>query len=257
MSRLYPFCAYLRYRKNAVTKHGIHSPFVFELATKVFPPVDENFDDHPAEKWRSECLGNSATIHVQDFGTGASGPKKISAIASRAAKSPNAGQLLHRITRRFRPKKILELGTSLGITSLYQLKAAPFEQFITLEGCPETAAKAKEIFQRHLLNVDMRTGEFSETLGDALQTLGQVDQVYFDGNHREGPTLAYFEKCLPYKHPGSVFIFDDIHWSREMELAWEKIKVHPEVTLTIDVFHFGLVFFRKEQKEKQHFVVRW
>jgi predicted O-methyltransferase YrrM len=237
--------------------HGVHSPFVFELATKVFPPQqEEDFSDHPAEDWRTECSMNNAFIDVTDFGTGASGKRKISSIVNRAAKSPREGQLLYRLVQHFRPEKMLELGTSLGVTTLYEASANRFEKFISLEGCPQTAALAKTIFAKNNFDVDVRVGEFSSTLAKALKDLGETDFVYFDGNHREKPTLDYFEACLPYAHAESVFVFDDIHWSEEMESAWEKIKANDKVKLTIDVFHFGLVFFREENKEKEHFRIK-
>jgi len=81
------------------------------------------------------------------------------------------------------------------------------------------------------------------------------DLIYFDGNHQKEASLHYFEKLLPLAHNDSVFIFDDIHWSREMEEAWEQIKAHPRVRVSIDTFYWGLVFFRKEQ-EKEHFSIR-
>ena len=55
----------------------------------------------------------------------------------------------------------------------------------------------------------------------------------------------------------TILIFDDIHWSAEMEKAWAEIKANPSVTLTIDLFFIGLVFVRKAQKEKEHFIIRY
>ena len=258
MSALQHVSAFLSYRKNAVSKHGVHSPFVFELVTKVFPNKrEEDISENIAEDWRTECRINNSFINVTDLGTGNSGPRKIADIASKSAKSPKEGHLLHRIVKRFQPKRILELGTSLGITTLHEASATNFEKFITLEGCPETAAIAKTVFQKHDLPIEIRTGNFSETLSTALNDLGKVDYVFFDGNHREKPTLEYFETCLPFIHNDTLFVFDDIHWSEEMESAWEKIKQHSKVRLTIDVFHFGLVLFREEQKEKEHFVLKF
>ncbi len=258
MATLHPFSAYVRYRKNSVTKHGVHSPFVFELITEVFPAEKEDIlPEHIAEDWRTECFLNKSVINVTDLGTGISGPRKISDIAKHAAKKPKQGQLLHRIVNHFQPKKLLELGTSLGITTLYEATATDFEKFITLEGCPETAAIAKKGFERSSLNVEIRIGDFGKTLKDALLSLGKVDYVFFDGNHREEPTLDYFETCLPFSHKDSVFIFDDIHWSAEMESAWEKIRQHPKTRLSIDLFHFGIVFFREEQLAREHFILRF
>ncbi|MCX6310843.1 MAG: class I SAM-dependent methyltransferase [Bacteroidetes bacterium] len=249
--------SFVHYKKNSVSKHGVHSPFVFDLVTKVFPDKNQDYSEHIAEDWRTDCAVNKNTINVLDLGTGKSGKRKIFDIARKSAKGPKQGQLLFRILKHFHPKKMLELGTSLGITTLYEATATDFEKFITLEGCPQTAAKAKEAFQFNQLNIDIRIGDFDATLNDALQTLGKVDYVFFDGNHKQEPTLRYFETCLPYIHNNTLFIFDDIHWSEEMESAWKKIKQHPKVKLTIDVFHFGLVFFRTEQLEKEDFILKF
>ena len=79
--------------------------------------------------------------------------------------------------------------------------------------------------------------------------------IYFDGNHSKKATLEYFELLLPTLTNDAVWIFDDIHWSKDMEEAWEIIKNHSKVKVTIDTFQWGIVFFRKEQ-EKEHFVIR-
>ncbi|MEO5642332.1 MAG: class I SAM-dependent methyltransferase [Bacteroidia bacterium] len=258
MSGFHYISAFLSYRKKALSKHGVHSPFVFDLVTKIFPRNrKEDISENIAEDWRTECSINNSIINVTDLGTGTSGPRKVADIAAKAAKAPQEGFLLHRIVKRFHPEKMLELGTSLGITTLHEASATNFKKFITLEGCPEIAAVAKSAFQKYRLPVEIRTGDFSKTLPTALNDIGKVDYVFFDGNHREKPTLEYFEMCLPFIHHNTLFIFDDIHWSEEMESAWGKIKAHSQVRLTLDLFHFGLVFFRAEQKEKEHFVLKF
>lgn len=146
------------------------------------------------------------------------------------------------------------MGTSLGISTLYQAKADGRARVITLEGCPEIAAVAQENFKRlKANNIELMTGNFSTTLPQALRKMQRIDYVFFDGNHRKTATLNYFHEALKYAHEGSVFVFDDIYWSQEMMEAWEEIKAHPQVTLTIDIFYMGIVFFRKEQVTKEHF----
>lgn len=248
--------AYLRYRRKSVSKHGVHSPFVFDLITKTLPADSTSFEGFAAEQWRQECLQNDTEIEVKDFGTGHSGPRAISAIAKRAAKSPKEGQLLYRIVKRFQPKTILELGTSLGISAQYIRAGSPGSKFISIEGCPETARIAKEGFDKFNVNVEQRIGDFISVLPNALKELQSVDLVYIDGNHRRMPTLEYYRLIKKYAHNETMFIFDDIHWSLEMEEAWKEIVADKEAHVTCDVFHFGLVFFRKEQV-KQHFVLRW
>lgn len=248
--------AYLRYRRNAVTKHGVHSPFVFDLVTKTLPTDTTDFTTFSAEKWREECIASKESINVQDYGTGQSGPRAITAIARRAAKSPKEGRLLYRLVKRFQPKTILELGTSLGISAMYMRAGAPDAKIVTIEGCPETARIAKEGMRKHGIDVDVRVGEFHVTLANILSELKSVDLVYIDGNHRRAPTLEYFNLIRKYANNDTVFVFDDIHWSLEMEEAWKTIIADKDVHVSCDVFHFGLVFLRREQV-KEHFVLRW
>lgn len=246
--------AYFRHYFAAKRRgHGVHSPFVYELARRVFPAKPVN-PQHIAEQWRTHCLRNPENISVTDFGTGTSGPRAIADLARRAAKKPREGALLGRLVHHLKPEYLLELGTSLGITTLYETQPGQ-KQFLTLEGCPETARIAKQGFEKYKTPVEIIIGNFDDTLDEALNRLPRLDYVYIDGNHRLEPTLRYFDKCLSKVHNDSVIVFDDIHWSEEMEQAWETICSRPEVRVSIDLFHFGVVFFRAEQP-REHFVLR-
>ncbi|MEM1137885.1 MAG: class I SAM-dependent methyltransferase, partial [Bacteroidota bacterium] len=153
-------------------------------------------------------------------------------------------------------KNVLELGTSLGINALYLTKACSNSNVISLEGCPNTLNIAKENFQKLNAKVLTVIGEIGETLPKVLKEIEKLEFVFFDANHKKQPTLNYFNTCLPHINEHTVFIFDDIYWSKEMGEAWEQITHHPNVTLSIDLFDLGLVFFRKNQP-KQHFLLRF
>ena len=128
---------------------------------------------------------------------------------------------------------------------------------MTFEGCPQTAAIAEENFrQLGLSNVEIVVGNIDDTLAPALAASPPIDFAFFDANHRYEPTVRYVETCLAHIHNDTVFVFDDIHWSAEMEQAWAYIQAHPSVSLTVDLFWVGLVFFRHEQP-KQNFVLRF
>lgn len=208
-------------------------------------------------------LSTAGTIEILDLGAGSrrnkSNHRKISSIAKNAEKPARFGALFYRLTHYFKPRIILELGTSLGLTTAYFAKAAPDARIITMEGCPETARLASRNFaELGVGSVEIVVGNIDQTLPAWLrsQQSGGVDLIFFDANHRFEPTLRYFEEALPYAHEASVFIFDDIYWSTEMTRAWERIKAHPKVSVTIDLFWVGLVFFKKEQA-KENFVLRF
>lgn len=213
------------------------------------------------EARRQQLLRSPASLSVTDFGagshTGAGQQRRVADIARTAAKPAHLAQLLFRLVNYCRPATILELGTSLGLTTAYLAAADSHHQVVTFEGCPNVASMARETFEKMSLgNIRIVEGNIDDTLAPALAALAApVDFAFFDGNHRYEPTLRYFEFCLAHRTDESVFVFDDIHWSADMERAWEEIKAHPEVMLTVDLFYIGLVFFRKNQP-KQHFSLR-
>ena len=250
---------YFKYLLSAKTPHGIHSPFVFELVNKVINKKGSYYAYEKIEKLRRKLLVSSKEIEVTDFGTGKSGKRTINEIAERSLKSKKYGQLLFRLVNHFKPTTILELGTSLGISTSYLACANPNAKVITIEGCPNISNEAKNNFESlGLKNIETVVGNFDIILSAVLCRLPTADcqLVFFDGNHKKIPTLNYFSQCLEYAHNDSIFVFDDIHWSDEMEEAWEEIKSNPLVTVTIDLFFLGLVFFRKEQA-KENFIVRF
>ena len=258
---MFQLLAYLRFWLRSGNAHGLHSPFVFGLYTSVVRHTGRYQAYAAVEARRRQLLSSPATISVTDFGagshTGAGQQRRVADIARTAAKPRHLAQLLFRLVNYFRPATILELGTSLGLTTAYLASADSRSRVLTFEGCPNVAGVARETFDAlHLSNIKIVEGNIDNTLAPALATLGKpVDFAFFDGNHRYEPTLRYFEQCLSHRTDESVFVFDDIHWSEDMERAWEAIKAHPDVTLTVDLFYIGLVFFRKNQP-KQHFWLR-
>jgi predicted O-methyltransferase YrrM len=241
--------------------HGIHSPFVFDLIRNVLNDQQHYPDYDQVEALRSRMIADKRMITVEDFGAGSSGAKKntrsISSIARRAAKPQKYGQLLYRFAQYFKPENIIELGTSLGITTAYLAKGNPGAKLITMEGAEEIAVIARANFgSLPIANCQLSFGNFDKTLENVLKGMQSVDLAYIDGNHRLEPTKNYFHQLLAKANDQSIFIFDDIHWSREMETAWDYIKKHPAVKCSIDLFFLGIVLFRKEFAEKQEFKIR-
>ncbi len=256
--------AYLRYVFRARNEHGLHSPFVFDLYSRIIRPDNASLPAFcPIQTLRGELLASKTTIQVTDLGAGSrlgsSPERRVADIVKNAEKPARFGRLLYRLIRRLGAKTVVELGTSLGLTTAYLASATQAQggRVVSFEGCPETAAVARQNLA-HLAekNVDIIVGNIDDTLAPQMAALGPVDLVFFDANHRHQPTLRYFETCLPNAHNDTCFVFDDIHWSAEMEHAWADVQAHPAVTVTIDLFWVGLVFFRKEQP-KEHFVLRF
>lgn len=242
--------------------HGVHSPFVFEFITQVLNDDREFYTYCQVENVRKLLLSDTRELQITDFGAGSrvghSNLQMVKEIARSSLKPAKFGQLLFRMVDHYAPVTILELGTSLGITTAYMAAARNGSRVITLEGTAAVAQTAKENFQKlDLHNIHLLEGNFDETLPSALTLTDTLDFVFIDGNHRYEPTLRYFRQLLPHLHEHSIVVVDDIHWSEEMEQAWEAVKSDAAVTLSIDLFFVGLAFFRKENREKQHFSIRF
>jgi predicted O-methyltransferase YrrM len=277
--------------------HGIHSPFVFDLVTNVMNDTRDYPAYARVEGLREKLLLDRTMLEIEDLGAGsgiapgtgsatasggqvtaAGGPgmirhRSIADIARHAAKPKKLGQLLFRIAKHYQPRVMLELGTSLGLSAAYLASGAneghgPAQagsatgtkdvKLLTIEGAAAVAAVAGANFRSlGLENIELVRGGFDDRLPEALDKLGGIDLAFVDGNHRRAPTLRYFNWLIARASPSSVLIFDDIHWSGEMEQAWETIRQDTRVLLTIDLFFIGLVFLREEFKVKQDFVIRF
>lgn len=257
----YRILQFLRFYLAADTRFQVHSPFVFELAETVLEDRRWYYAFEHVEAIRRKMLESTVSLEVADYGRSDSGDAPrvhkmtLRNIVRAAASTPAQGRRLFRLVQWLKPSRMLEIGTSVGIGSLYLSAAARSARFLSLEGsesCVHIARANLGILEMNH-RVEVVQGPFKDTLPQALQTLGKADLVFFDGHHREQPTLGYFNLCLQYSHDQTVLVFDDIYWSPEMTAAWKQIQQHPQVTLTVDCFDLGLAFVNPDFKVKQHF----
>jgi len=255
---------YIKYYLTASNRkgHGVHSPFVFEFIKFILNDKNTYPCYNKIEVLRKQLLKDKTVIDVEDFGAGSTVIKTkkrvVKNIASSSLKPKKYSRLLFRMIQYYDKKNVLELGTSLGTTTAYLSSSKNNPIVTTMEGSANIANIAQQNFALlHLQNIETIQGDFELTLPVFLSNNKNIDFAFLDGNHRKIPTLDYFEQILTSSHEETIFIFDDIHWSKEMEETWEIIKKHDAVTLTIDLFFIGIVFMRKEFKVKQHFVISY
>jgi predicted O-methyltransferase YrrM len=255
---------YLNYYLTASNSkgHGVHSPFVFEFIKFILKDKTKYDVYSTIEKQRQVLLNDKTVIEVEDFGAGSTVIKTkqriVKDIAASSLKPKKYSQLLFRMIQFYNKKNILELGTSFGITTCYLASAKNNPYVTSMEGSQSIANIAQQSFDAlQLKNIKIIRGNFEKTLSPFLENTSTIDFAFLDGNHRKIPTLQYFEQILSKSTEETIFVFDDIHWSKEMEKAWGEIKIHPSVTLTIDLFFIGIVFLKKDFKVKQHFSIRF
>ncbi len=253
---------FVTHRLNSTSVQVLHSPFVYRLYTECIKKDKQENAFAPIEQLRHSLLQDQRVLTYSDPGSGSHVTKNntertVKLIATHSLKPAAQARVLHRLVNYFAPATVLELGTSLGLSSCYMAAALPANaRLYTVEGAAPVAAIAQSNLEQLGYNqqVHLTQGLFDEVLPALLPQLGTIDFAYLDGNHRYAPTVDYVKQLLPYVHNNSVIILDDIYWSNEMQQAWQEVKQLSQVTVSIDLFHFGLLFFRKEQV-KEYFTL--
>lgn len=242
----------LRYRRG----YGVHSPFVFNLITKVIEERCSYYSFNDIELIRKQLLFRDEAIPYRDRRqAGKMRSRTIGDIVSREAIRPKQGALLFRLANYFKPQNILQVGTSVGLSTLYLTSYATGLRCIALEECPELATVARITLEKAARNpVDLRTGDYRELLSGALKELGKVDFVFFNALSDQPNNVWLFNECTKQAHDGSVFVFEGIKSNRKMRELWKHIGTHPDVTVTVDLYSMGIVFFNKKLHKRNYIV---
>lgn len=249
---------YLNYWLDAVNEHSLHSPFLYDLYEKVIKAETHSFPD--LENLRAKLLEDHREIEVNDLGAGSkhsSHPKRlISDIARNSLSEERFSALYLRLARHIDAKNIIELGTSLGINTLYLAKQKESHVY-TFEGSESIADIAEISFEFGLAkNIELIRGNIDNTLYSNLSRMPKADLVFMDANHQYVPTKKYFEWLLMKIHHKSILILDDIHDNPEMERAWRELRKHDLVYVSIDLYRCGILFF-DPSLNKQHVVLQF
>lgn len=250
--------SYLNFLLKSKNQHGVHSPFVYDLVTKCFYDSKSYSEYEILKNYRNSLLKDKLILEITDFGSGSktfkSSYRSVSDITKTSGTTFKHAKLLFRLAMYFQPKNVLELGTSVGIGTSALALGNKNSNITSIEGCPKIADfTIQQLKKQTIDNVTIINDDFKPALLNMATS--HWDFVFFDGHHDELATIKYFEQLLPKAHNNSMFIFDDIYWSKGMTKAWNHIKTHPKVTVSIDTFQYGIVFFRKEQT-KEDFVIR-
>jgi len=251
---------YLRYLLSSRKRYGIHSPFVFTLIINVLRDKRQFYAFEEIGQVRKDIRKSDDVITLTEYGA----PSKtmncqrtLASFVRNASLRPKYGRLLFRLVNFFEPSTILEIGTGLGISTAYMALARRNAYMMTLEGEEELAEEAQLTFdQLEIDHVTIKTGPFSEQLPEALEELNSLDFAFIDGNHCYEATVDYFYQCKSFAHNGTIMVFDDIRWSGGMMNAWQTIINDPGVTVSIDLFFVGIVFFN-EELSKVHYTLRY
>jgi predicted O-methyltransferase YrrM len=250
---IFEFIQYLWIAKN---RHGIHSPFVYDLSDKCFKIKREKADEISLKDYESELKSDNTKIHIQDFGVGSrkmGTERSIKQIYKNSSSKGKYGKLLYQLNRHFEFNNVLEFGTSLGIGTLNLHLGNLTSKITSLEACPETHRFTSRQLNQ-FPNIQLINQTFQKFLNESQNQ--KFDFVFIDGHHDGDALLHYLEKLKPLTHSETIFLLDDIRWSQSMFDAWNKIKVDKNYNLSIDLFRMGLVSPRPHQ-QKEDFVLKY
>ncbi|MBL6865860.1 MAG: class I SAM-dependent methyltransferase [Flavobacteriales bacterium] len=228
--------SWLNWRMHSVSWRSIHSPWLFSLlqtmrgAAISWPEIEQE---------RSRLLHDQNDVPPLDLGAGSqSKARTVAEIAQNALKRPRHARALAGLARHMDAVGVLELGTCLGITTAYLGKHAA--SVTTIEGNPALAKHSEDVWQRlNVQNVTSIVGNFDDVLPSLPPQ--QYDLVFIDGNHRGSALLQYVNELAPYLTEKGVIVCDDIHWSRDMESAWDELIQENRWSLRVDFYEWGLL----------------
>ena len=262
MSRIYQIHVFLQHWFRSRRWDSFHSPYLFKLFTYCCDDQNDFRDFDVIEEKRKSLLRSGDKIHRIDYGTGSDklnplAEEQISKIANRSLSLPFQCRFLYRLMIFMKSKVILEFGTSLGITASYMAKGSIASKVITVEGDPALSKRANEIFNDlEIGNIQMVNSTFEDYLRDGLKEIESIDFLFLDGNHKSGPLISYYLSLKPKFNTNTIVMVDDIYWSKDMEEGWSVLINMAEVTQSVDCFHFGLLFFSPDFRNRENHMIR-
>lgn len=242
---------YVQHRLEAKNRHGVHSPFVYRLIDEVIYDFRWKSEYSEIEHLRQVLQYDDRSILVYDQCT------SVSALVKNSCKSLRAAKLIYRLANYFSPNQVIEIGTSMGMDTTYLAKAAPQARIISMDqGVDTTAITSENLAKQGIKNVQILTGDLNQVVPDVLAELQSLDFVLINRGYDKKAMINYLNQCLPKFKETSLVVVDAIYLDKEMKEFWQQIKIHPQVTLTIDLFQIGLAFVRPQQAE-EHFKIRF
>ena len=285
---LYRVKSWLRHQLTAWNTggEGVHSPYLFEWVRMVMMDKNSFYIWGEIERCREKMLRDERELEFVDYGSAIksrsleNGSKtacrlefrdmrRVCDIARRSLAKRKYAQMLSRLVNwlgtshslengsetayslEFRGLTIVELGTSLGVTTAYMAAMDSRNRVVTFEGCEAVANMARENWKAlNINNIECRVGEIDAE--QLTRDIEHLDVAFIDANHTYVSTCEYFDVLAGKVREKSVIVVDDIHCSEEMEKAWKAICADERVTSTIDLYQMGLVFFDKHYWKRNY-----
>lgn len=248
---------YRSYRKG----YGIHSPYLFEFVNKILFNTAKVRVPGEILCLHRELKADRSMIPVGKLGATSNVDKaeerSVRSFVRTSSVTEKYGALLFRISKWFEPEIIIELGSGLGISTLYLASGSPGVPLHSVEGNTDRASFAAQLICKSgLVGTTIHWGEMEEKLDEIVPMINGRFVAFVDGNHRYEPTIAYLRKLIEAAGEDSLIIMDDIYWSKGMQAAWKEVISWPGVRVSIDLFHVGVLLLRSDL-DKAHLKIKF
>ena len=252
VSDIFRYLKFIMHTRNH-KGHGVHSPFSFDFITNVMNETAPFYIFSKIEYQRNSLAQDTTEFFITDLGTGNDRTTSLKELIKREVKPRKYGQLLFRIVNHYQSKNILELGTSIGITTAYLASVDSRAKCSTIEGSKTKQQIAKSLHKDlKINNIKYICDNIDNCLEDIVKEYEYLDFVYFDANHTQEATKRYYDICVTKIHDKSVFVFDDIHWSNDMEIFWNELIKDERIKVSFELYGMGIVFFNSRIPKQQY-----
>lgn len=262
MGKMYTAFQFLKHLRLARRWDAFHSPYLFDLFTACCDESKESPAFQKIEFRRRALLSSKEQILRLDYGAGSVSEQKnqvspVAQIAKNALSRPFQCRFLFRLVEFLKPRRTLEFGTSLGISTAYMSAGCSTSAIDTVEGDPEVAKIASVTFnQLGCKNITLYPSRFQDYIDRKLDQKEKIDLFFLDGHHTAKALLHYYNALKPRIHSNTIIVVDDIYWSKDMNGGWFELINYPEVTQSVDCFHFGLIFLNNDFIGKENHKIR-
>ncbi len=250
---------YINYWLKAKNRHGVHSPYVYDFNDKCLRLQVPEKAISSYSSYRKQLNRENLTIKVSDFGAGSKklgADRKIKDIARVSGSPIKYAKLIYKIVNHYKPNKMLELGTSLGLGTMMMKLGHPKGEIHTVEGCPQTLQYTMDHFPlTRDENLHFHNARFDDFI-ERLDPNEKFDFIFIDGDHRGERTQSILMSLKRHLHDETVILLDDIRWSFDMQTFWKSMTQSENYNVSIDLFKMGVLVPRHHQAT-ENFVIRY
>ncbi len=243
---------FLRFWNGAKSIDSVDSPLVYQLCLDIQSAHDAKTQFKKIEDKRAQLLMDNTLINVQSLGSQSkvnrSEIRSIRQIALSSVSPRNKCELLYGLVKTTKAKTVLELGTSLAISTAYVAAVDRVDYIKSVEDSSKIHSYNENL--AHNSKINMIQSDFQSYIENELNNKAKYDCIVLDGRHDEIATISYVNQLINLLNPNGIIIVDDIYWSNGLMNAWKTLRNDYRYNLKIDLFYYGVLSNQASIKEE-------